>query len=150
MNTVFFHSVTGQPTRVFAVPLSDTSIQVSWDPPGDPTTGYVIYYQPEGGAVSSVMVTGGDTESHQLDALQSGVNYSVSIVALSDHLPSAVVGPVTLSGKSCVGERIMKECTYMLYTYVYMLFMYIYLNIIYIYYTLDIPRALFSYTQGVE
>ena len=34
---------------------------------GDPVTGYVIYYQPEGGAVSSDMVSGGETETHLLE-----------------------------------------------------------------------------------
>ena len=62
---------------------------------GDPVTGYVIYYQPEGGAVSSDMVSGGETETHLLDDLQRGVTYNISIVALSLHLPSLLVGPVT-------------------------------------------------------
>ena len=63
---------------------------------GDPVTGYVIYYQPEGGAVScSDMVSGGETETHLLDGLQGGVTYNISIVALSLHLPSLLVGPVT-------------------------------------------------------
>ena len=62
---------------------------------GDPVTGYVIYYQPEGGAVSSDMVSGGKTETHLLDGLQRGVTYNISIVALSLHLPSLLVGPVT-------------------------------------------------------
>ena len=61
---------------------------------GDPVTGYVIYYQPKGGAVSSVMVSGGETEIHLLDGLQRGVIYNISIVALSLHLPSLLVGPV--------------------------------------------------------
>ena len=63
---------------------------------GDPVTGYVIYYQPEGEAVSSDMVSGGETETHLLDDLQRGVTYNISIVALSLHLPSLLVGPVTV------------------------------------------------------
>ena len=57
---------------------------------------YVIYYQAKGGAVSSVMVSGGDTERYLLNGLQRGVTYNISIVALSRHLPSPLVGPVTL------------------------------------------------------
>ena len=71
---------------------------------GDPVTGYVIYYQPKGGAVSSDEVSGGETESHSLAALQRGVTYNISIVALSDHLPSPLVGPVTVTvtpGSTC-------------------------------------------------
>ena len=63
---------------------------------GDSVTGYVIYYQPKGGAVSSDMVSGGETETHLLDGLQRGVTYNISIVALSLHLPSLLVGPVTV------------------------------------------------------
>ena len=73
------------------------SIEVRWDSPGSPATGYVLYYQPERGAVRSVNVTGGDTESYLLEGLQKGMTYQISIVALSEHLPSAVVGPVTAS-----------------------------------------------------
>ena len=61
---------------------------------GDPVTGYVIYYQPEGGAVNSDMVSGRETETHILDNLLREVIYNISIVALSPHLPSLLVGPV--------------------------------------------------------
>ena len=69
---------------------------VSWKSPGDPVTGYVIYYQSEGGGNSSDMVYGGETESHSLDCLESGVIYNISIVALSLHLPSLLVGPISM------------------------------------------------------
>ena len=62
----------------------------------DINIGYVIYYQAKGGTVSSVMVLGGDTERHSLNGLQRGVTYNISIVALSRHLPSPLVGPVTV------------------------------------------------------
>ena len=62
---------------------------------GDPVTGYVIYYQPKRRAVSSDMVSGGETETHLLDGVQRAVTYKIYIVALSLHLPSLLVGPVT-------------------------------------------------------
>ena len=73
------------------------NITVSWQSPvmSDPVTGYVIYYQPQGGAVSSDEVSGG--VSHLLEGLQRGVTYNISIVALSEHLPSPLVGPVTVT-----------------------------------------------------
>ena len=46
----------------------------------------------------TVEVSGGGTESYLLDGLDSGAEYSMSVVALSPHLPSAVVGPVTPTG----------------------------------------------------
>ena len=78
-----------------------------WGSPGSPATGYVIYYQPEGGVVHSVNVTGGDTESYLLEGLQKGMTYQISIVALSEHLPSAVVGPVTASRSSTLDDNAM-------------------------------------------
>ena len=66
---------------------------MNWTSPGSPATGYIIYYQSDGGDVRSETI-GVDTESYILSNLESGVNYSISIIAVSDHLPSAVVGPV--------------------------------------------------------
>ena len=73
---------------------------MSWESPADPVTGYVIYYQTKGGPVISDMVSGGETETHSLDGLQRGVTYYISILALSQHLPSPLVGPVTVVGES--------------------------------------------------
>ena len=89
------NAVAGDPTNLTAESNS-THVTVSWKSPGGPVTGYVIYYQPEGRYKSSVSVnvSGGETESHSLDCLEGGVTYYISIVALSDHLPSLPVGPV--------------------------------------------------------
>ena len=89
-------TVSGEPTNLTAVISGFNSthviITVSWKSPGGPITGYVIYYQSKRGAVSSDVVSGGG--SHLLDGLQRGVTYNISIVALSEHLPSLLVGPV--------------------------------------------------------
>ena len=70
---------------------------MSWGSPGDPVTdGYVIYYQPKGGPVTSDSVFGRETDTHSLDGLQRGVTYYISLVALSPHLPSPLVGPITV------------------------------------------------------
>ena len=73
---------------------------VSWESPADSVTGYVIYYQTKGGPVISDMVSGGETETHSLDGLQRGVTYNISILALSQHLPSPLVEPVSIVGES--------------------------------------------------
>ena len=92
------HAVAGEPTNL-AAESNSTHVTVSWESPGGPVhvTGYVIYYQPEGRYNSSVNVSGGETESHLLDCLERGVTYYISIVALSDHLPSPLVGPVNVT-----------------------------------------------------
>ena len=75
-----------------------TSIRVSWSPPtplGD-TTGYRIYYS--GGSSGSENVSGGSTDNLLLTNLVMETNYTISIVATSQHLPSdASTQDVTLS-----------------------------------------------------
>ena len=94
--------VAGKPTSLNAIISSvnntHVNVTVSWIPPADTvTTGYVIYYQPKtGGPVISESVTGGHRENHSLTGLQRGHTYNISIVALSQHLPSPLVGPVTV------------------------------------------------------
>ena len=56
----------------------------------------MIYYQPKEGAVNSVNVSNKVTEKYLLEGLQRGVTYNISIVALSRHLPSPLVGPITV------------------------------------------------------
>ena len=87
--------VAGKPTNLIAESNS-THVTVSWKSPGDPVTGYVIYYQSEGGDKSSVMMLGREKESCSLDYLENQAIYNISIVALSLHLPSPLVGPVTV------------------------------------------------------
>ena len=103
VQTYFPLTVAGEPTSLEAV-ISESSsshvnVTVSWKSPADPVTGYVIYYQIKGGPVYD-MVSGGETETHSLDGLQRGVTYYISILALSQHLPSPLVGPVTVFGES--------------------------------------------------
>ena len=72
------------------------NVTVSWESPEGDVSGYMIYYQTEGGPVISDKVPGGGRETHSLDGLQRGVTYSISILALSQHLPSPLVGPVSV------------------------------------------------------
>ena len=66
-----------------------TSIRVSWSPPtplGD-TTGYRIYYS-DSDSSDSVDVSGGSTDNYLLTGLEMEATYTISIVAVSEHLPS--------------------------------------------------------------
>ncbi|CAI8013974.1 hypothetical protein GBAR_LOCUS8789, partial [Geodia barretti] len=87
--------VAREPTNLTTViPESNSThvnITVSWE-----SQDYVVYYQPKGGPVISDRVSGGETDTHSLDGLQRGVTYYISIVALSPHLPSPLVGPITV------------------------------------------------------
>ena len=100
---VHYVIVAGEPSKLTGVISSfnntHVNVTVSWESPADTvTTGYVIYYQPKtGGPVISESVTGGHRESHSLTGLQRGHTYNISIVALSQHLPSPLVGPVNVA-----------------------------------------------------
>ena len=93
--------VAGEPTNLLAVISGSTcthvNMTVSWESPGGDVSGYMIYYQTEGGPAISDKVSGGERERHSLDGLQRGVTYNISILALSQHLPSPLVGPVSVN-----------------------------------------------------
>ena len=63
---------------------------MSWTLPTslENVTGYTIYYDSDGGSAGSVRVKDGWTDSYLLTGLQTGVNYSLCMVAQSQHLPS--------------------------------------------------------------
>ena len=66
-----------------------TSIRVSWSPPtplGD-TIGYRIYYS-DSDSSDSVDVGDGSTDNYLLTGLEMEATYTISIVAISEHLPS--------------------------------------------------------------
>ena len=100
------HAVTHEPTRLSATSKSNSThvnITVTWESPlrstpNTPLHGYVIYYQPKGGAVRNITILqyGNGTEIFLLEGLQREVTYNISIVAVSHKLPSILVGPITV------------------------------------------------------
>ena len=87
-----------------ALQKSETSIEISWTQPGTLTTGYVIYYWATGTdnklnvSINETNNTHLQRHTHLLTAPESGMDYSISIVAVVClGLPSAVVGPVIAS-----------------------------------------------------
>ena len=100
----FTSLVASNPINLAALQKSDTSIEISWTQPGTLTIGNVIYYWVTGTdnklsvVISETANTHLQRHTHLLTALESGMNYSISIVAIADlRLPSDVVGPVTAS-----------------------------------------------------
>ena len=85
-----FCSVTSAPTDLTAVQSGPTSILVSWSPSSD-ATGYRIHYNSSGGHSGSETVSGGSTDHYQRTGLHNGDNYTISIVAISQHQPSQQV-----------------------------------------------------------
>jgi len=89
------------PTGLNVELVDPTSIRVSWTAPLSvaTVTGYRIYYQAERDW-GSVTVDAGVTNT-TLRNLQDGSIYNITMLTLSMHLPSSVVGPQSVTlGKS--------------------------------------------------
>ena len=85
------HTAAGEPTRLNAADLlSSGRIIVTWTPPSGSVTGYTLFLEPGGVEVT----VSSSSNNHAFEGLPSGTQYMVSLVALSDQLPSMVVGPV--------------------------------------------------------
>ena len=90
------HAAADSPTdlTVERLPQEPGSFRVSWTPP-DPSanlTGYRIYYSGADDS-GSVDVDASATEV-TIDNHTAGMTYTITMMALSPHLPSPVVGPV--------------------------------------------------------
>ena len=79
------------------LPQEPGSFRVSWNPPASSAnlTGYRIYYS--GADDSGSVDVGASTTNITIDSHKLGVAYTITMVALSPHLPSSVVGPVTVT-----------------------------------------------------
>ena len=91
-------SAVSEPLGVTAIQETPTTIRVSWTAPtsGAPPTGYRVHYSTESeDQFSHDVVIGTSEREYELTGLQSDLVYRVSIMALSEHLPSPVIGPIT-------------------------------------------------------
>ena len=94
----------------FEVSNGSSDVILRWTPPsplGD-TTGYRISFT-GGGNSGSMDVSGGDTNSHTLTGLTSGVIYEISIVGTSEHFFSDSVKwdtSITFVCKLVLGNKI--------------------------------------------
>ena len=95
----FVYAAADHPTNltVERLPREPGSFRVSWIPPASLAnlTGYRIYYS--GAGDSGSMDVGASTTEVSIDNRTAGVTYTITIVALSPHLPSPVIGPVTVT-----------------------------------------------------
>ena len=99
----FFCTGANSPTNLTAEQVNSTAIRVSWTPPdsGSTVTGYWIFYQTEGNQGS--VDVGASTTEYTITSLVVNDTYIITLVALSEHLPSAIVGPeIIIPGKTPV------------------------------------------------
>ena len=78
-----------------------STISVFWSSPigGDAVIGYLVYYHHPNHNVTIINRTSNDLSATFTELTTTQRVYTVSIQALSEHLPSIVVGPVTTRGQ---------------------------------------------------
>ena len=96
-------STAANPPMDFTLTTSEGSstISVFWSSPigGDAVTGYLVYYHHPNHNVTIINRTSNDLSATFTELTTTQRVYTVSIQALSEHLPSIVVGPVTARSK---------------------------------------------------
>ena len=95
-----FSIVAQKPRNVEHFRYSVTSLTIHWDTPSITPVGYIIYYNAtDSGDIYEVSVNASNmpTQTFVLEGL-SGDSYDISMLSLSQHLPSALVGSPITSG----------------------------------------------------
>ena len=87
--------VTDPPTNVAAMQIGLTSFAVSWTSPNPTPTGYVVFFE-GGDDEGSVMVDDGSATVVTVDGRVNNRQYSITMVAISLHLPSTVTSSETV------------------------------------------------------
>ena len=119
MTIILLYTAAVSPTDLTAEQLSQEpgSCRISWTPPTSLAnlTGYHIYYS--GANDSGSRDVGAPATNITIDNCIVGVVYNITMVAVSPHLPSPVIGPVnvTLPGEYCASN---KHCFLILFSYI--------------------------------
>ena len=93
---LFLPTAAGLPTNLNAVQVNVTSITVSWTSPAT-VTGYQVYWSGGGGSDSGNKSVEAKDTAVTITGLTPGLTYNITLVALSDHLPSPIVGAVMVT-----------------------------------------------------
>ena len=103
-HVVFSPTAAGLPTNLNAEQVNLTSFSVSWTASAT-VTGYQVYWSGGGGADSGNLSVGADDRAVTITERTPELTYNITIVALSDHLPSPTVGAVMVTlGEPHVGS----------------------------------------------
>ena len=93
---VFSPTAAGSPINLNAVQVNLTSFSVSWTRPAT-VTGYQVYWSGGGGYDSGNMSAEAEDIAVTITGRTPELTYNITIVALSDHLPSPTVGAVMVT-----------------------------------------------------
>ena len=104
VNTVFCTAANPPMDLTVTTSEGSSTVSVFWSSPigGDAVTGYLVYYHHPNHNVTIINRTSKDLSATSTELTTTQRVYTVSIQALSEHLPSIVVGPVTARGKFVV------------------------------------------------
>ena len=102
IHVIFLNTAADPPTGLVAEVVGSTSIRVFWNAPvsGATVKGYRIFFKAtssKGSLINHTSVDiGANATEYIRDGHAAGHHYNITIVALSKHLPSPVVDPVTV------------------------------------------------------
>ena len=88
--SMFLTTAAGTPTNVNAHQVGPSSFRVSWTLPAI-VSGYLVYWSGGGGAESGNITVRAWSRSVSITGLTPGLTYNITLVTLSDHLPSIAV-----------------------------------------------------------
>ena len=104
---LFLPTAADSPTNLNAVQVNLTSFSVSWTPPAT-VTGYQVYWSVGEGYDSGNVSVGAEDRAVTITGRTPELTYNINMVALSDHLPSPVVGAVMVTlGEPHVGSVVL-------------------------------------------
>ena len=104
IHVIFLNTAADPPTGLATEVVGSISIRVFWNAPvsGAAVKGYRIFFKlkatsSKGSLINHTSVDiGANATEYIRDGHAAGHHYNITIVALSKHLPSPVVGPVTV------------------------------------------------------
>ena len=93
IRSLYSPTAADSPTNVNTVLVNVTTITVSWTPPAT-VSGYQVYWSGGGGTDTGNISAGVEDRNATITDLSLGLTYNITLVALSNYLPSP---PVTVT-----------------------------------------------------
>ena len=90
LDNMVLPTAAGTPTNLDAHQVGPSSFFIFWTRPAT-VTGYQMYWSGSGGADTGNMSVGAWSRSVSITGLTPGLTYNITLVTLSDHLPSIAV-----------------------------------------------------------
>ena len=100
------------PTNVNTVLVNVTTITVSWTPPAT-VSGYEVYWSGGGGADTGNISAGVEDRTATITDLTPGLTYVITLVSLSNYLPSPHVADTITLGESNI---VVCQITHLLFS----------------------------------